>query len=159
MKAAVSLGSNIGDKRAYIEKAIKKLANTPQIGVLAVSEFYRTEPVDYLDQDWFVNAVALLETKLEPEELLNVMLSIEDKLGRKRDIPKGPRTIDLDLLLYEDQIIEAENLTLPHPEMDKRRFVLKPLASIAGNWIHPVRKKSIDSLLDELQSESRVELL
>jgi len=147
MLAAISLGSNLGNKKASIKEAIKKLARLPQTRVLAVSAFYETEPVDYQDQDWFVNAAITVETRLLADDLLQKMLKIEDELLRVREFDKGPRTIDLDLLLYGDLVQETEFLTLPHPRMHQRRFVLEPLNTIAGEWLHPLLLKKISELL------------
>ena len=134
----MGLGSNLGDKIGQLEKALAALAEIKRTRVTAVSRFYRTAPVGKTDQDWFVNAAALLETGMKPRELLGELLDIERRLGRVRNEKWGPRLIDLDLLFYGDRVIEEEGLTAPHPLLDQRRFVLVPLAEIAPDWVHPV---------------------
>ena len=151
--AAIALGSNLGDREANLRAAIVYLA---ELGpVTAVSSFYETAPVGYLDQPRFLNAAALLTTALPPLELLRALLAIEKKLGRDRSatLPKGPRTLDLDLLLYDDLILETDELTLPHPAMHERRFVLAPLAEIAPHRQHPLLHQSMQQLLDQLRNQ------
>src|SRR5690554_4522508 len=114
-EAFLGLGSNLGKKRANLEKALEILGNHPQVNILKVSSFYETEPVGYLDQDWFLNIVVKIDTALTPWELLAVCQSIEEKLFRKREIRWGPRTIDVDILLYENFSSQSEALTVPHP--------------------------------------------
>ena len=145
--AAIALGSNIGDREATLRTAITALR---ELGtVKAVSRFLETDPVGDTDQPKFINAAALLETELDPLPLLHALLEIERANGRDRSIgpPKGPRTLDLDLLLYGDSILSSAELTLPHPEMHTRRFVLEPLAEIAPLMQHPVLGQSVAALL------------
>ena len=127
-------------------------------GVLAVSSFYDTEPVGYLDQPPFLNAAALLRTELAPFDLLHALMIIERDHGRDRShgIVKGPRTLDLDLLLYDDLVVLTPELTVPHPEMHCRAFVLEPLAEIAPDLWHPVQQATVGELLRRLQGSSRV---
>jgi 2-amino-4-hydroxy-6-hydroxymethyldihydropteridine diphosphokinase len=130
-RAFVGLGANLGDREATIEQALELLRGTPGIIVVAVSTFRETEPVGYLDQPRFLNGAAELETTLSPRELLDRMLAVEHALGRERTGPRfGPRTIDLDLLLYRDETIDAPGLRVPHPRLHERRFALEPLAEL-----------------------------
>lgn len=148
--AAIALGSNLGDREATLSRAAESLAALGRI--IAVSPWLQTAPVGYADQPDFLNGAALLETQLPPTELLHHLLQIELEHGRDRShaIAKGPRTLDLDLLLYDDVIIATTELTLPHPEMHTRRFVLEPLAAIAPEWTHPVLQRTVAELLAQL---------
>ena len=130
-KAYLSLGSNIGDKKAYLDSAIESLDAHNKVQVVKVSSYYKTEPIGYTHQDWFLNVVIAVETDLNPHDLLDCSNTIERRLSRKRSIPWGPRTIDIDMLLYEDLIIDDVRLTLPHPRMLQRAFVIIPLQEIA----------------------------
>jgi 2-amino-4-hydroxy-6-hydroxymethyldihydropteridine diphosphokinase len=130
-KVYISLGSNMGDRLDNLRDALQKLHNTAGIKVINISQVYETEPVGYEDQDWFYNAVALLEVELSPLELLKLMMATEQELGRKRLIHWGPRTIDLDILLYDDLVINQKDLIIPHPRMAERAFVMVPLSEIA----------------------------
>jgi 2-amino-4-hydroxy-6-hydroxymethyldihydropteridine diphosphokinase len=147
--AAIAIGSNLGDRDANLRQAVAGLKRLGE--VKAVSSFYETEPVGYTEQPLFLNAAALVETELEPLPLLNALLEIERAAGRDRAIspPKGPRTLDLELLLYGDCVISTATLSVPHPEMHARRFVLEPLAEIAPAWLHPVLGKTVRELLRE----------
>jgi 2-amino-4-hydroxy-6-hydroxymethyldihydropteridine diphosphokinase len=144
----LSLGSNVGDREVYLRDAISRLESAGK--VVAVSSFYETEPVEVTDQAWFLNCALALETAQTPEELMASLLQIEQKMGRQRTQKKGPRTIDLDILLFGDTKITSNQLTIPHPAMQDRRFVLEPLAEIAENIQHPVLKKTIRDLLGNL---------
>ncbi len=154
--AAIGLGSNLGDREANLRQGIAGLKRLGE--VTAVSSFYETEPVGYTDQPLFLNAAALLESELEPVALLHALLEIERAAGRDRGSgpAKGPRTLDLDLLLYGDCILSSAALTLPHPEMHLRRFVLEPLAEIASRMVHPVLGRTIGDLLRGLPKDSEV---
>ena len=147
--AYLSLGSNIGDRARNLREAISKLKG---LGRVAVSSFYETEPVEVTDQDWFVNCAVELETDLGSSELMSQILKIESDLGRRRAVKKGPRIIDLDILLFGNEVQSVPELVIPHPAMTQRRFVLEPLAEIAPEAMHPVMAKSVQELLNELPS-------
>jgi 2-amino-4-hydroxy-6-hydroxymethyldihydropteridine diphosphokinase len=149
-KALIGIGSNIGLAAANCEKAIVLINKSESINVSAQSSLYESEPIGKENQAWFVNAVIEVHTSLAPEELLQLLLNIEQQLGRTRKEKWGPRIIDLDILDYEGIIMDSKILTLPHPEMAKRRFVLEPLSEIAGETVHPLEKKKIFDLLKEL---------
>jgi 2-amino-4-hydroxy-6-hydroxymethyldihydropteridine diphosphokinase len=138
VRAYVGLGGNLGDRRSYLERALDLLDRDPEIRVADVSSFRDTEPVGYVDQPRFLNAVAAVETELGPRELLERMLAVERVLGRERAGPRyGPRTIDLDLLLYGDEAIAEPGLVVPHPRLAERAFVLEPLAELAPDLVLP----------------------
>ena len=147
--AYVALGSNLGDREENLRNALKHL-EANDVRVVKVSTFIETEPYGVTDQPGFVNAVCQVETKLEPLKLLRLLLNIELEMGRVRLRRWGERNIDLDLLLYEDACVVSEELTLPHPDMQNRDFVLLPLAEIAGEVVHPIFKKTIKHLKEEL---------
>jgi 2-amino-4-hydroxy-6-hydroxymethyldihydropteridine diphosphokinase len=144
----LSLGSNVGDREAQLRDAENRLA---QLGrLIAVSSFYETEPVEFTRQPWFLNCAVAIETSSTPEDLMASILRIEEEMGRRRLQNKGPRSIDIDILLFADAIVQSSELTIPHPAMHQRRFVLEPLAEIAPQALHPMSKKTIHELLDEL---------
>ena len=147
-RALIGIGSNIGLAAENCEKAIALIKKS--ISVTAQSSLYESEPVGKADQDWFVNAAIEVQTTLIPEELLQLLLDIEQQLGRTRKEKWGPRIIDLDILDYEGLIMDSKVLILPHPEMTQRRFVLEPLSQIAGETVHPLKQKTILELLKEL---------
>jgi 2-amino-4-hydroxy-6-hydroxymethyldihydropteridine diphosphokinase len=146
--AYLSLGSNVGNREAHLRDAIVRLETTGRI--VSVSSFYETEPVEFTDQAWFLNCAVALETTATPEQLLASILGIEAEMGRQRIQKKGPRNIDIDILLFGEGILDSPALTIPHPAMQQRRFVLQPLAEIAPELQHPLVKKTIRELLDGL---------
>ncbi len=148
-QAVIALGSNLGESLATLERAIQILAKTTDITLISHSSWYRTKPVGPPQPD-YLNGCALLKVELNPEKLLETLLSVEQKFGRVRKEHWGARTLDLDLILYGDLILDTPNLQIPHPLMAERAFVLVPLAEIAPNWIEPVSKKKIIELLKEV---------
>ncbi len=152
--AYIGIGSNMGDKKAYCFEAIRSLAEAGS--VVRTSSFYATEPVGFRDQEDFINAVAAVETLLSPQQLLASCTAIEDRMGRARTLRWGPRTIDLDILLYGSETVNLPGLVIPHPLLAMRRFVLAPLAEIAPDAVHPVLNKSMLQLLRELKDPARV---
>lgn len=142
--AYIGLGSNLGRKEANIKKALELLDASPGAQVKRVASFYRTAPVGYTDQDWFLNTVAQLQTGLRPHQLLSLLLDIEERLGRVRTVRWGPRTVDLDLLLFGEEEINTSDLIVPHPRMSERAFVMVPLAEIAPGLIIPGRGKAAE---------------
>ena len=155
--AYIALGANLGDAAGTVRAAMGALANMPESGVRRCSSLYRTAPVGIADQPSFINAVALLETKLPPETLLDALLEIEQRFGRVRAEKNGPRTLDLDLLLYDDQFIDLPRLTLPHPRLHLRAFVLQPLAEISPDLAIPGRG-NIASWLPAVANQGIVKL-
>jgi len=142
----LSLGSNIGDREANLRKAVE-LLEALDVHVLRASRIYETEPVDYVDQAWFLNQVVEAETALFPMQLLTRIARIERELGRTRTVPKGPRTLDIDILFYAEAVVRTARLEIPHPRMAERRFVLLPLAELAPDLRHPVTRLSVRRML------------
>lgn len=151
----LGLGSNVGDSRAFLRQAIDRLQL--QGRVVGVSRIWRSEPVGYADQDWFSNMTLIWRTELGPSEALESIRIIESSMGRQRDIPNGPRTIDLDILLWNDLVHDEPDLTIPHPRMHQRRFVLGPAAEITPSRVHPVLHRTMRELLDDLEDPARAE--
>jgi 2-amino-4-hydroxy-6-hydroxymethyldihydropteridine diphosphokinase len=143
----LGLGSNIGDREANLREAVRRLS-APDLEVTRVSPVYETEPVDYTDQRWFLNQVVEVETSLFPMTLLARTGKVESALGRVRSIAKGPRTIDIDILLYGKAVVRTATLEIPHPRMADRRFVLAPLADLAPELKHPVTHQTIRRMLE-----------
>ena len=144
----LSLGSNVGDRAANLNTAIERLRGLGE--VVAVSSFYETEPVEFEAQPWFVNCAVQLNTEKMPRQLLSGILDLEQQMGRRRAQKKGPRIIDIDILLFGNSVVETKGLTIPHPAMHERRFVLEPLAEIAPEMRHPVFKRTVRELRDTL---------
>jgi len=144
----LSLGSNVGDRAANLNAAIARLGAFGE--VVAVSSFYETEPVEFAAQAWFFNCAVKLDTEKMPKQLLAAILDLEQKMGRRRVQKGGPRSIDIDILLFGNSIVDTQGLTVPHPAMHQRRFVLEPLAEIAPDIRHPVFKRTIRELRDSL---------
>ena len=155
--AYVGLGSNLGDRAGYLLLAVRGMLDAG-LDVIRLSSIYETEPVEYENQPAFLNMVAELRgsTLPSPDQTLARLLRIEYALGRKREVHMGPRTIDLDLLIYKDQQLEAEFLTVPHPRLHSRRFVLVSLNELVPNLVHPVFEKSISELLSQTKDRSAV---
>lgn len=152
----IALGSNIGDRAAMLARGIEAL-NAAGVRVLRQSSSYASEPVDAPPQAWFLNAVVEAETALMPRQLLRTLMGIEHSLGRRRTIARGPRTLDLDILFYGSSVIRAPDLEVPHPRMERRRFVLAPLAELVPALRHPVSHKTVSELLAEAPDAGRVQ--
>ena len=156
--AYVGLGANLGDPEGQLTEALERLNAAEEVEVTRVSTFYRNPPLGPANQPWYVNAAARVRTRLGPEELLRLLQQVETALGRVRGERWGPRRLDLDLLLYNGEVIFAPDLVVPHPEMHRRVFVLVPLAEIAPQAWHPVMGKSAGDLLAELDPADRATL-
>jgi len=154
--AYISVGSNLGHKLANCRQGIATLTRSADARLIDQSRIYRTEPVDYQDQDWFVNYVVKIDTALDPLSLLETIKSIERAAGRVGDtIRFGPRVLDLDIIFYDDAVLDDSRLTIPHPRMHKRRFVLKPICDIAPDMNHPVLQQTMLCLLENLDEQGQ----
>ena len=153
--ALLSLGSNVGDRLANLRLAVRELKSAGVI--MNCSPVYETEPVGYADQDYFYNAAVLLNTLLDPRDLLACMLEIEQKAGRKRSVRFGPRTLDMDIIFYGQSIINEPGLSVPHPEYHRRYFVLLPASDIAPDWVCPVRHQTIGGLKEQCADKKWVQ--
>ncbi len=151
----LSLGSNRADRVAHIRRALESLAEAG-IDIRRVSSFYKTEPVDFRAQPWFVNCVAEAATELMPLRLLKTVQSVERALGRRPGVPKGPRLIDIDILLYENVVVRSSVLTIPHERLGERRFVLVPLSELAARLRHPVSQRTVREMLHDTADASQV---
>jgi len=154
--AYVGLGANLGDREATLREAVRRLGNVGQ--VTAVSSLYETDPVGYLKQPPFLNAIVILETALSAPYLMKALLAIEHALGRTRTFPNAPRTLDLDLLFLGDEVTQSPDITVPHPRLRDRAFVLIPLAEVAPGVLHPALRQSIAKLCEALPAETGVRL-
>ena len=154
----LSLGSNLGDRAAHIEQALTRLGEEG-VRIVRRSSFYQTEPVEFQAQGWFLNIAVEAETELMPRQLLRATRHIEHELGRKRTVRGGPRTVDIDILLYGANIVSAADLEIPHPRMTERRFVLVPMAEIAPAVRHPVLRLTMTELLAATSDRSQVRKL
>ncbi len=157
--AYIAMGSNIGNKLLQCQKAIAEILKVDRHKLLARSSFYKTQPLGYTTQDWFINGVIKIETHLEAHGLLRSLRAIESCLGRQETFRWGPRAIDLDLLFYDREQIQSGELVLPHPHLHERQFVLIPLAEIDPDLVHPFFKKTIQELLCQLNEDQGVERL
>jgi 2-amino-4-hydroxy-6-hydroxymethyldihydropteridine diphosphokinase len=149
----LSLGSNLGDREAMLQAAVRAL-ESPRLHIRRLSPIYETEPMDVPGQHWFLNQVAEAETDLFPLQLLHRTAKVEAQLGRRRLAPRGPRTIDIDILLFENSIVTTPVLEIPHPRFRARRFVLAPLADLAPDLRDPVTRKTVRELLAELRGQA-----
>lgn len=156
-RAYLSIGSNLGDRINYINKAIEKLKQN-NIKIIKSSNIIETEPYGYKEQGKFLNMAVEIDSDLEPFELMKLISKIESELGRIRTKRWGPRVIDIDIIFYNSLIINEPDLKIPHPDMQNRFFVLKPLQEIAPDFVHPVLKKTITELLENLNSEGKSEV-
>lgn len=146
--ACISLGSNLGDKPGHIRTGLSEIAALTGTSITARSRLYQTEPVGYREQDWFLNAAIQIRTHLSAEDLMKALQEIEHRAGRRRGcIRFGPRTLDLDILLYDDLVMETPHLIIPHPRMHERHFVLQPLCDIDPAMMHPVLGRSVAQLI------------
>lgn len=158
----IGFGSNVGDRVDFCDRAVTLLSLLPHSSLTGVSLLYETEPVrDGSDpgENWFLNGVVQLETDITPHSLLSALREIEQSLGRDQDNRSGPRTIDLDILFYGNRIIDEANLTVPHPRLHQRRFVLMPLSELDPLFVHPVKQQSVNYMLSKAEDRSDVRLL
>ena len=151
----LSLGSNLGDRVGQIRKALRLLSEAG-VRIQRVSSFYKTEPVDFGPQPWFVNCAVEGTTDLMPLQLLKLLQSVERSVGRRPGVPKGPRPIDIDILLYENVVVRSAALTIPHARLGERRFVLVPLRELAGNLRNPLTQRTVLEMLHDARDTSQV---
>ena len=151
----IGVGSNLGNRRAYYQKALDLMADLPRTSIVGCSSLYETEPIGEA-KNWYINGVVELETAFSPQQLLRHLQKIESVLGRKRTKKGAARTIDLDIVLFDIQIVNEEWLNIPHPEMHRRRFVLLPLSELAPQFVHPLLGSTVTELLVGLADDKRV---
>lgn len=152
----ISVGSNMGDPLSNCCRAIELLCDDAAITLVKRSSFYRTSPVDYAHQEWFINAALLIRTSLQPLDLLGRTRAVQKEMGRRSGgIRYGPRIIDLDIIFYDDRVLETFDLIIPHPRMHKRRFVLQPICDIDPTVVHPVLDMSVQKLLNQLVADGQ----
>lgn len=154
VEALIALGSNVGDRETNLRKAIGLLGEKTKLK--EVSSVYETEPMYYERQDWFLNCVVAVDTDLKPESLLRELKAIEEKVGRRPGVRYGPRVVDLDILFYDDEVVSAPGLEIPHPRIAERAFVLAPLAELRPALVHPVHRKTVSQMNRELKEDKRV---
>ncbi len=152
----IGIGSNIGEREGNCLHALDLCNNGDSVRVIAVSSLYETEPWGHEDQQWFVNCAARLETSLGLDGTLSFLQNVEAMIGKKKQETWGPRAIDLDVLFFNDAVVGNASITVPHPFLHQRRFVLEPLAEIAPDWIHPVLKQQIRHLLQQVDDDKKV---
>ena len=157
-RAYLGLGSNLADRRHYLQRAFEEI-RAGGIEVCRVSPLYETEPVGSIAQRHFLNCVAEVETECMPRQLLHKLQRIETRLGRRRGVPAGPRTIDIDILLFGNHVMDTAELTIPHPRLSERRFVLEPLRELAADLRHPVTRRTVAEMLASLSDRSHVQRL
>ena len=157
--AYIGIGSNVGDKTRQCERGVSELLKLDRHRLLRRSSLYKTQPIGHIAQDWFINLVIKLETEMDASTLLCSLKEIESRLGRVQTLRWGPRAIDLDILFFNDHQIQTDELTVPHPLIQDRQFVLVPLAEIDPDFTHPVLKKTVKELLERLKEDQGVERL
>ena len=158
----IGFGSNVGDRVDFCDRAVTLLSLLPHSQLLGVSLLYEAEPVNdgaNPGDGWFLNGVVQLETDIAPKSLLSILREIECSLGRDEENRAGPRTIDLDILFYGERVIDEKGLTIPHPRLHQRRFVLMPLSELDPLWVHPISKRTVQHMLAEVDHQPEVRLL
>ena len=153
----LALGSNLGDRMGHLRAGLSGL-EAHGVSVVRTASVYSTQPKEILSQPWFLNTAVEAETELEAEDLMRVCLEIEHSGQRQRDLPNGPRTLDIDIILFDNRVVESEGLKIPHPRYTERRFVLQPLSEIASDQMDPVRNQTVGRLLEAVQDASTVDL-
>ena len=152
INSAIALGSNLGDSQTTLNQSVEMIKEHPKIELIACSNWHQTKPVGPPQPD-YLNGCITISTSLSPEDLLTFLLDVEQKFGRERKLRWGARTLDLDLILHGDLVLETPNLQIPHPRMHQRGFVLVPLAEIAPEWVHPVQNMTIEQLKEKLLTD------